>query len=150
MLDRTSASEEDDPFVIHDHKSPEGWPLAGGSLTPQNPPSNIASTFCLRPFKGQLAMDRRPRPKWEISILRLVSALVGGLFLLVPLLIMVLVQGELVNLVTTSIAILVCAVVVGLIPKFTPRDSLMVTAGYASIWAVFVGTQKIGNFRIQV
>jgi hypothetical protein len=107
-------------------------------------------------------VNHLPGPKiWEVRsfgprfrsggqelLIRFFLAVAGGLALLVPMLVMVLIEGELVNLVTTSIAILTCALVVWPLNILGPRDVLTITAAYASIWVVFVGTQKIGHFRL--
>lgn len=148
MIDHSTSDEAGDPFVIHKIKAPEGWPLISAQITAQDPITTVPPVMHTRRFGRRLAMQR-PRSKRGESLRGLRYALAGGAALFGPTFIMVMVEGRLVNLVTTGISILVCAVVVGLMPKFSPRDSLTLTAAYASIWAVFVGTQKIGHWQIK-
>lgn len=82
------------------------------------------------------------------NCVRPVYAVGGGLYLAVPMFLILPIEGQLVNLITTGIAILVCAVVVWSFQVFTPKDFLAITAAYALVWVVFVGTQKIGHFRL--
>lgn len=72
---------------------------------------------------------------------RAVMAVIGGAFLVGPMLIMVLHPGLVTSLVTTSACVVVFGLVIalpGLLDK--PSDVLSATAAYAAVLVVFVGT----------
>ncbi|GKT41042.1 uncharacterized protein ColSpa_01223 [Colletotrichum spaethianum] len=68
-------------------------------------------------------------------------ALVGGVFLIAPMLIMVLHPGLVTSLVTTSVCVFAFSLVMSL-PVFlkAPFDVLSATAAYAAVLVVFIGT----------
>jgi hypothetical protein len=72
---------------------------------------------------------------------RLIMALLGGVALIVPMLIMTLHQGKLTSLLTTSLFLLAVA---ALLAKFMdgaePKDIIGASAAYAAVLVVFVGT----------
>lgn len=76
---------------------------------------------------------------------RAVMAVIGGAFLVGPMLIMVLHPGLVTSLVTTSACVVVFGLVIalpGLLDK--PSDVLSATAAYAAVLVVFVGTSGTG------
>ncbi|KAF1968628.1 hypothetical protein BU23DRAFT_259844 [Bimuria novae-zelandiae CBS 107.79] len=70
---------------------------------------------------------------------RTLMAVLGGLFLIVPMLIMVLHNSKVTSLVTTSVFVFVFGLVVSFFLE-KPMDVLSVTAAYAAVLVVFVGT----------
>ena len=84
---------------------------------------------------------REERERKSASTLRLTMALFGCIALIVPMLIMALHPRRDVALITTSIVTLIFAVIIA----FSARDSsgkdvLLVTAAYAAVFVVFVGS----------
>ena len=71
--------------------------------------------------------------------LRLGMASAGGLALIVPMIIMVLVPGKTVALVTTCVFILAFVLLIVGATKLGPHEVLAVTAAYAAVLVVFVG-----------
>jgi len=72
---------------------------------------------------------------------RLHMALLGGVALITPMLIMALYPGLVVNLVTTSVATVIFAVLVVVIgTDASGKDILASTAAYSAVLVVFVGT----------
>ncbi|KAK5111299.1 hypothetical protein LTR85_012194 [Meristemomyces frigidus] len=72
--------------------------------------------------------------------LNVVSALAGGLALIVPMIIMRLIPGKVCSLVTTSSFVACFAVAIALLSDLRPNEILGVTAAYAAVLVVFVGT----------
>ena len=80
-------------------------------------------------------------------LVRLSMALFGGLGLVVPMLVMVLVPGRTVSLIVTSVFTLAFAVVLALRNDLEPDKILAATAAYAAVLVVFVGASQnaLGN-----
>lgn len=77
---------------------------------------------------------------WE----RTLFALVGGGFLIGPMLLMVLHNTRVTALVSTSIAVILCGVLAAW--KLTdPLSVVSVTAAYAAVLVVFIGTSGSGS-----
>ena len=70
---------------------------------------------------------------------RFIVAMVGALFILVPMYIMTLHQNRTKNLITTTIAVLLFALVCSLTLRTSADQTLGATAGYAAVLTVFVG-----------
>ena len=71
---------------------------------------------------------------------RIGAALFGGLALLVPMLIMAVHDASTRNLVTTSVAVGLVAICLASLSLGSWRDVLGITAAYAAVLVVFVGT----------
>lgn len=75
---------------------------------------------------------------------RILAAILGAVALLIPMLVMSVNHAPLRNVVTTSVAVIVVAMVLAFSPSVTWRDVLAVTAGYTAVLVVFVGTSTSG------
>ncbi|KAF1962514.1 hypothetical protein CC80DRAFT_396156, partial [Byssothecium circinans] len=85
--------------------------------------------------------DLNQKQRVEALLQRIGMAVVGGLFLIVPMLIMVLVPSLLTSLLTTSLSVMAF----GLTISFTLENAFHVlsgTAAYAAVLVVFVGTNN--------
>jgi hypothetical protein len=136
----TRVSKKYDPFLIFPDKHFERSPLLDSDLlgprpAPKGPDRNI------RPFT---------RPNKRPALVRGAWAFGGGLAVFGPMLPMVFINGQGVNLGVTGGAIFACALILccPCFRMFGPREVLAITAAYASVWVVFVGTQKIGDFQL--
>jgi len=69
-------------------------------------------------------------------------ALVGGMALLIPMLIMVLHKDLLTTLLTVSVAIIIFSVLIAIYSHQTTSEILTLTAAYAAVLVVFVGTSS--------
>ena len=72
-------------------------------------------------------------------IARLIVAMVGALFILVPTIVMSFDQSRTKSLVTTSVAVLLFAIVCSVSLRTENDQTLAATAGYAAVLMVFVG-----------
>ena len=91
-------------------------------------------------YAGSRIMMNRQEKLQGIAI-RLGMALIGGAFLIVPMLIMVLVKGNVTALVTTSVFVVTFGVALALYLD-DAFNVLSGTAAYAAILVVFVGTSS--------
>ncbi len=73
------------------------------------------------------------------AIARFIVALTGALFILVPMYIMSLHQDLTKNLVTTTVAVVLFALVCSLTLRTSNDQTLSATVGYAAVLTVFVG-----------
>ena len=71
---------------------------------------------------------------------RFIVAMVGGLSLVVPMLIMRLHQNENKSLITTSVAVVLFSGIVSIVFRASNAETLGITAAYAAVLVVFVGT----------
>jgi len=71
---------------------------------------------------------------------RFIIALTGGLSLVVPMLIMRLQQNSNKSLITTSVAVVLFSGVVSIVFRASNAETLSITAAYAAVLVVFVGT----------
>jgi hypothetical protein len=90
------------------------------------------------------------KPPYEISIIvdrlsRLIVALVGGAFLIAPMLIMAINPNQTKSLVTASLGTLLfsCAISLGL--SSSNNETMVSTATYAAVLVVFVGITTTNN-----
>jgi len=79
---------------------------------------------------------------WENSSKRFSLAFFAGLAVIGPMVLMTLVPTLRCSLTTTSVATLLFALIVTYFTSITERDIVVVTAGYAAVLVVFVGTQS--------
>ena len=75
---------------------------------------------------------------------RFIMAISGGVALLVPMIVMVLNPSQNKSLITTCVAVSVFAIIIALISKASPENVLGITAAYAAVLVVFVGTGSSG------
>lgn len=90
------------------------------------------------------------RPPKEVSefvdrLVRFSIAIVGGLFLIVPMLVMALHPSEKKSLITVSASVFLFVMVLSLGVKVTNVEALVSTATYAAVLVVFVGTSSGGG-----
>lgn len=76
---------------------------------------------------------------WEVYRKNVGMAVLGGAFLIGPMLVMVLHPGLITSLVTTSVCVFAFGMVVALFLE-NPFDVLSGTAAYAAVLVVFIGT----------
>jgi hypothetical protein len=74
------------------------------------------------------------------SIARVTFALLGGLFLLAPMALMSYVTSKAFLVITTVLFTLLVAVLLGLASQASNQELLAVTAAYAAVLTVFVGS----------
>lgn len=74
-----------------------------------------------------------------------IIAVAGGVFLVVPMLIMTLQPSETKSLITVSVAIVIFALILSFGIKVSNVETLVSTATYAAVLVVFVGTSSGGN-----
>lgn len=88
--------------------------------------------------------DNTPAPRmfspFVDALARFIVALTGGLALVVPMLIMRIHQTPNKSLITTSIAVVIFSGVVSVGFKASNAETLGITAAYAAVLVVFVGT----------
>jgi hypothetical protein len=77
--------------------------------------------------------------KAEIFFTRLVLAVVAGLLLLVPMIVLSFVKKDIIRLVLTSVFVLVFAVTVSFASTGSNHEVMIATATYAAVLSVFVG-----------
>ena len=75
------------------------------------------------------------------NAVRFLMAFGGGVAVIAPVAIILFVPGKAVNLITTCAAMVVFAFAIVWVPELRARDVLALTAGYASVLVVFVGTK---------
>lgn len=90
------------------------------------------------------------RPPVHISIavdrlVRLVSSLTGGAFVVVPMFVMSITPSQTKSLATVSVAVLVFATVMSLGMRVSTLQTLIATTTYAAVLVVFVGTTAGGS-----
>ncbi|KAB5533490.1 hypothetical protein GE09DRAFT_1144103 [Coniochaeta sp. 2T2.1] len=93
-------------------------------------------------------MDGKPPTKMSVFVdrlVRLIIALAGGLFLIVPVHIMSFSPSLIKNLITVSMSVAVFALVVSFLVRVTNIDTLVSTATYVAVLVVFVGTTAGGQ-----
>lgn len=71
---------------------------------------------------------------------RVTMAMIGGLFIIGPMLVMVLHPGLVTSLVTTSVCVFLCGLAMSMVLFERPYDVIAGTAAYAAVLVVFIGT----------
>jgi VIT1/CCC1 family predicted Fe2+/Mn2+ transporter len=74
------------------------------------------------------------------GLARIIVAITGGVFLLVPMIIMTFATDAHMRLVVVSVAMLWFAVSVPLVSKATNQELIAATAAYSAVLVVYVGT----------
>ena len=91
---------------------------------------------------GSSQQSRSSRKDNETSrSIRFLCALGGGIAVIAPVAIILFVPGKAVNLITTCAAMVIFAFAIVWIEELRARDVLGLTAAYASVLVVFVGTK---------
>jgi len=73
-------------------------------------------------------------------LVRFVIAVTGGVFLVVPMIIMTLHPSQTKSLVTVSVALLIFSLMLSFVVRVSNVETLVSTATYAAVLVVFVGT----------
>ncbi|KAK0640590.1 hypothetical protein B0T16DRAFT_438610 [Cercophora newfieldiana] len=86
-------------------------------------------------------------PPQQVSIfvdrlVRFMTAITGGVFLVVPMVIMTIDQSQNKSLITVSLAVVTFALVLSLAIRVSNIETLVATATYAAVLVVFVGTSN--------
>lgn len=90
------------------------------------------------------------RPPRHVSglvdgLARFIMAITGGVFLIVPMIVMTLGPSQTKSLVTVSVAVVVFSLLLSLGIKVSNIETLVSTATYAAVLVVFVGTSSGGG-----
>lgn len=107
--------------------------------------SNIGNGLNLLSYNPSGTNAKRISPfinKAASFLRRFIVALTGGLSLVVPMLIMRINETTTKSLVTTSVAVVLFAIIVSLGFKASAAETLGITAAYAAVLVVFVGTSS--------
>ncbi|KAJ2902112.1 hypothetical protein MKZ38_001021 [Zalerion maritima] len=83
--------------------------------------------------------------KFVDGLVRFVLAVTGGLFLVVPMMIMAIKPSETKSLIMVSVSLLVFSLVLAMGIKVSNVETLVATATYAAVLVVFVGTSTDGT-----
>jgi uncharacterized protein DUF6594 len=105
-------------------------------------PSRLAYSHHERHERKKDSMDSKPPTKVSLVVdrlVRLVIALAGGLFLIVPVHIMSFGPSLIKGLTTVSVSVVVFAVAVSFVVRVTNIETLVSTATYAAVLIVFLG-----------
>lgn len=89
-----------------------------------------------RPLRVSRFVDR---------LVRFIIAITGGIFLVVPMIIMTLKPSETKSLVTASVAVVVFTLLLSFAVRVSNVETLISTATYAAVLVVFVGTSSGGQ-----
>jgi hypothetical protein len=73
-------------------------------------------------------------------LVRLIMAITGGAFLVVPMIVMTMNPSEAKSLVTVSVAVIIFSLVLSFVIRVSNVETLVSTATYAAVMVVFVGT----------
>lgn len=79
------------------------------------------------------------------SVARFIIGTLGGCALIVPMLLMVLHPSLIKSLIVVSVAVVLFALIVGLVFETDNKDTITATATYAAVLVVFVGTSGSGS-----
>lgn len=117
-------------------------------------PARFTFSFEERRQRKQEYMEGKTPPK-EVNALvdravRFVVAISGGLFLVVPMIVMALKPSQTKSLVTVSAFVLLFAFILSFGVRVTNLETLVSTATYAAVLVVFVGTStgSSGTFNL--
>jgi hypothetical protein len=117
--------------------------IEAGLLSDQMMPIHVSD---FTGIDGHTHRQRKARADLRVRIERIAVAIFGGTMVVAPMLIMTLRPSRLSSLLTSSLFVLVVALVLAVvdmlpiaISNFAPKDILTSTAAYAAILVVFVG-----------
>ena len=122
-----------DPFLITTTKPLEAKLLEDAGLAIGNPKVAVMS------IPGRLEYTKRPSSTQQF-LHRLLMAVLGGLALIAPFLVMTLISGQTVRLIVTCGCMVGFAIAVAMGSELGPDKGALVTAAYAAALVVFVGT----------
>lgn len=146
MQAKATQGVEHDPFLLQSSKLLElsilrdaGFEMAETGLAP--PVDALHPVF---PGVGRTARIRAARLHNKYT--NFAFGLGGGLALIVPMIIMTMIPNIISSLVTTSAFVIAFSSIIAWRSDLKPQEVLAVTAGYAAVLVVFVGTnQSRGN-----
>ncbi|KAL7796739.1 hypothetical protein V8C37DRAFT_371316 [Trichoderma ceciliae] len=78
-------------------------------------------------------------------LVRFIMAFTGGVFLVVPMIIMTLNASQTKSLVTVSVAVVIFSLLLSFVVRVSNVETLVSTATYAAVLVVFVGTSSSGG-----
>ena len=136
--------QEDDPFIMSSSRTVDRSIMEAVGLIPAHvsPPGRLEgprdSNRHILPFRGRHHANQKAESSKRL--VRLTMAIAGGLFLIVPMLIMVFVGTRSATISTTCGAIAFAALGLTFAPTLEPKDVLAASAAYAAVLTVFVGT----------
>jgi hypothetical protein len=104
-------------------------------------PKSLAWTDAEKEARSELYEDCFPTElsRFGEVLARFIVAMVGALFVLVPIYIMAIDTSRTKNLVTTTVAVVLFAVVCSIALRTSNDQTLVATAAYAAVLVVFVG-----------
>ncbi|KAB5513208.1 hypothetical protein GE09DRAFT_637174 [Coniochaeta sp. 2T2.1] len=114
----------------------------------RNLPSRLAYSNGERQERKREYMDGKPPTRVSVFVdrlVRLIIALAGGLFLIVPVHIMSFSPSLIKSLITVSVSVAVFTLVVSFLVRVTNIETLVSSATYAAVLVVFVGTTAGGK-----
>ncbi|KAM6527657.1 hypothetical protein FALCPG4_008708 [Fusarium falciforme] len=140
-----SRSDFNDPFQSHystfderpDKVDPLRWTLM------RYLPSRLTFSHHEKRERKKEYLDGEP-PKYVSAfvdrLVRFTIAITGGLFVVVPMIIMSIDESQVKSLVTVSVAVVVFALIVSFGVRVSNIETLVSTATYSAVLVVFVGT----------
>lgn len=87
--------------------------------------------------------------KFLDALARFIIGTTGGCALIIPMVVMVLDASLTKSLVTASVALVLFALVLGLVFETSNKDTITATATYAAVLVVFVGTSGSATNNVQ-
>lgn len=137
--------DERDPFYMKSSKTLQRQAMKDAGLIPryQIPKGKLPDTRDdprdpLLPGSARGAAIKEAYA--EQLVVRFLMAMMGGLALIIPMLVMTYFPGKNVSVVTTCTAMSIFAAVITLGTQLAPDQILGATAAYAAVLVVFVGT----------
>lgn len=115
--------------------------IRGADTSPKHMLQSMETTFGNLGFRELDQKGREERSQKNALTQRIIMALFGGTALIGPMLIMTLHQSRNTSLITSSVATFVFALVMAFAARDSAgKDVLGITAAYAAVLVVFVGT----------
>jgi VIT1/CCC1 family predicted Fe2+/Mn2+ transporter len=131
----------DDPFIITS-RTACGRKLISDLGVNESPPG-VPRDLDYPVLPGRLRNRDIISQQRHAFILRLGGALIGGIALIGPMLLMLLHKSVVTSLVTTSVSVFAFGLGLALFSKDSmPHDIMVAVAGYAAFLVVFVGTNS--------
>nr|OQO26114.1 hypothetical protein B0A51_04508 [Rachicladosporium sp. CCFEE 5018] len=131
-----------DPFLLQTTKQMEREMMKHYDLLPRHQRLPKAWDYNRPRLPGIGRRAKLEREQGQLKTKKFYYALAGGLSLIVPMLIMRLVPGVTCSLVTTSVAVLLFAIIVARRSSLQPQEILGIVAAYAAVLVVFVVTLR--------
>ncbi|KAM0256155.1 hypothetical protein ACHAQJ_005132 [Trichoderma viride] len=136
-----------DPFESHysyfQDAEEEVDPLRSALM--RNLPVRLAFSRQERLERGKEYYEGKPPrvvSKFVDRLVRFIMAFTGGIFLVVPMIIMTLNSSQTKSLVTVSVAVVIFSLVLSFVVRVSNVETLVSTATYAAVLVVFVGTSS--------